>query len=130
METEAMATRQTSKPTKTKSEAKVDTDVINKPVRNRKREAERRNPQVRSRSAAAGIDHTGAKAAAADGAVAENKPEQTGSRWFHRGRGKMWGSHSRLASPSRPEPVSGSGHRQQPTQFLIAGSKHRQRRLA
>ena len=80
MENEAMATRQTSKPTKTKSEAKVDTEVINKPVRNRKREAERRNPQVRSHSAAARIDHTGAKATAADGAVAENKPEQTGSR--------------------------------------------------
>jgi hypothetical protein len=80
MENEAMATRQTSKPTKTKSETKVDTEVINKPVRNRKREAERRNPQVRSHSAAARIDHTGAKATAADGAVAENKPEQTGSR--------------------------------------------------
>src|SRR5215472_5691757 len=80
METEAMATRQTSKPTKTKSEAKVDTKIINKPVRNRKREAERRNPQVRSRSAATRIDHAGAKATAADGAVAENKPEQTGSR--------------------------------------------------
>ena len=41
MENEAMATGQTSKQATTKSEAKVDTEVINKPVRNRKREAER-----------------------------------------------------------------------------------------
>jgi hypothetical protein len=82
MENEAMATRQTSKPTKTKSEAKVDTEVINKPVRNRKREAERRNPQVRSRSAAARIDQAEATAAAAaaGGAVDQHKPERAGPR--------------------------------------------------
>jgi hypothetical protein len=80
MENEAMATRQANKQAKTKTEAKVDVGVINKPVGNRKREPERRNPQVRSRSAAARIDQAGAKATAADGAVAENKPERTGSR--------------------------------------------------
>ena len=75
MENEAMATRQTSKPAKTKAEAKDDTGVVNKPVGNRKREPERRNPQARSRSTA-----SGAKAAAADGAVVHDKPAQTGSR--------------------------------------------------
>ena len=70
-----MATRQTSKPAKTKAEAKDDTGVVNKPVGNRKREPERRNPQARSRSTA-----SGAKAAAADGAVVYDRHKQTGSR--------------------------------------------------
>jgi hypothetical protein len=80
MENEAMATRQISKQAKAKTEAKVDTGVINKPVGNRKREAERRDPRTRSRSAAARIDQAGAKAATADGAAVRNKPAQTGSR--------------------------------------------------
>ena len=72
-----MATRQTSKQAKTKAAAKVDTTVINKPVRNSEREPQRRNPRARSRSAAARIDQAGATAAAADGAVVHDKPEQT-----------------------------------------------------
>jgi hypothetical protein len=82
MENEAMATRQISKQSKAKTEAKVDTGVINKPVRNGEREAERRSPRARTRSAVARIDQAGATAAAAvaDGSVAENKPEQTRSR--------------------------------------------------
>ena len=79
MENEAMATRQTSKQTKTKAAAKVDTGVINKPVRDSEREPKRRNPRGRSRSAAARIDQAGATAAVAAGAVLHNKPEQTRS---------------------------------------------------
>jgi len=75
-----MATRQTSKQAKTKTAAKVDTRVINKPVRNSEREAERRNPRARSRSAAARSDQAGAMAAAADGTVVHDKSEQTRSR--------------------------------------------------
>ena len=77
-----MAARQTSKQAKTKAEAKVETGVIKKPVGNRKPDPERRSPRARTRSAAARIDQAGATAAAAvaDGAVAENKPEQTRSR--------------------------------------------------
>ena len=75
-----MATRQTSKQAKTKAAAKVDTRVINNSVRNGERKAERRNPRARSRSAAARIDQAGATAAAADGAVVHDKPEQTRSR--------------------------------------------------
>ena len=80
MENEAMATRQTSKQAKAKTEVTDDTGVINKPVRNGERKAERRNPRARSRSAAARIDQAGAKAVAADGAAVHNKPAQTGSR--------------------------------------------------
>ena len=75
-----MATRQISKQAKTKTEAKVETGVINKPVGNRKREPERRSPPARSRSAAARIDQAGAKATAADGAVFHDRHKQTGSR--------------------------------------------------
>ena len=75
-----MASRQTSKPRKTKAEAKDDTGVINKPVGNRKREPKRRNPQARSHPAAAQIHQAGAKAAVADSAVVHDKPAQTGSR--------------------------------------------------
>ena len=46
MENEAMATRQTSKPAKTRVEAKVDTGVTNQPVRNSKPEPKRRNSTV------------------------------------------------------------------------------------
>ena len=80
MENEAMATRQTSKQAKAKTEVTVDTGVINKPMRNGERKAERRNPRARSRSAAARIDQAGAKAAAADGAVVYDRHKQTGSR--------------------------------------------------
>ena len=80
MENEAMATRQTSKQAKTKAAAKVDTRVINNSVRNGERKAERHNPRARPRSAAARIDQAGATAAAADGAVVHDKPEQTRSR--------------------------------------------------
>ena len=64
MENEAMATRQTSKQAKAKTEVTVDTGVINKPMRNGERKAERRNP----------------RAAAADGAVVYDRHKQTGSR--------------------------------------------------
>jgi hypothetical protein len=64
---------------KTKAAAKVDTGVINKPVRDSEREPERRNPRGRSPSAAARIDQAGATAAVAAGAVLHNKPEQTRS---------------------------------------------------
>ena len=80
MENLAMATKQTSRQAKTKAATKVDTGVINKPMRNGERKAERRNPQARSRSAAARIDQAGAKAAAADGAVVYDRHKQTGSR--------------------------------------------------
>ena len=80
MENEVMATRQTSKQAKAKTEVTVDTGVVNKPVRNGERKAERRNPRARSRSAAARIDQAGAKAAAADGAVVHDRHKQTGSR--------------------------------------------------
>jgi hypothetical protein len=78
MENEVMATRQTSKQAKTKTAAKVDTRIINKPVHHRERKAERRNP--RARSAAARINQAGATAAAADGTVVHDKSEQTRSR--------------------------------------------------
>jgi hypothetical protein len=80
MENEVMATRQTSKQAKTKAAAKVDTRVINKPVRNSEREVERRNPRARSRSAAARIDQAGGTAGAAEGAVVHDKSEPTRSR--------------------------------------------------
>ena len=80
MENEAMATRQTSKQAKTKAAAKVDTRVINKPVRNSEREAEPSNPRARSRSAATRMDQAGATAAVADGAVVHDKSKQTRSR--------------------------------------------------
>jgi hypothetical protein len=80
MENEAMAAKQTSKQAKTESGAKVDTGVINKPGRNTEREAARRNPRARSRSAAARIDQIGATAVAVDGAVIPDKPERTRSR--------------------------------------------------
>ena len=43
MENEAMATKQTSKPAKTRVEAKVDTRVTNQPVRNSRPEPKRRS---------------------------------------------------------------------------------------
>jgi hypothetical protein len=74
-----MAARQTSKRVKTKAAAKVDTRVINKPVRNSEREPDRRNPRTRSSSAMARIDQAGATPAA-DGTVVPDKSEPTGSR--------------------------------------------------
>jgi hypothetical protein len=79
MENEAMAVRQTSKQVTTKTAAKVDTRVINKPVRNSEREPERRNPRARSRSAAARIDQAGTTAGA-ERTVVHDKFRQTGSR--------------------------------------------------
>ena len=73
-----MATKQTSKQAKTKTAAEV-ARVSNKPVRSSEREAERRNPRTRSRSAAARIDQAEATATA-DGAVVHDKSEQTRSR--------------------------------------------------
>ena len=70
MENEAMATRQTSK-----AATKVDARF-----RNTEREAARRNPRARPRSAAAQIDQIGATAVAVDGSVVHNKPERTRSR--------------------------------------------------
>jgi len=80
MENLAMATKQTSRQAKTKAATKVDTGVINKPVRNGGPEPERRNPRARSRSAATRVNLTGETAAAADGSVVHNKSEQIGSR--------------------------------------------------
>ena len=74
-----MATQQTSKQAKTKAAAKIDSSVINKPVCNSVREAERRNMRSRSRSAAAEIDQAGAAAAAANGTVVHNKPRRAPS---------------------------------------------------
>jgi hypothetical protein len=74
-----MAARQTSKQAKTKSAAKVDTGVINNPVRNGEREPERRNPRPRSRSAMARIDQAGTTAGA-EGTVVHDKSDQTRSR--------------------------------------------------
>ena len=47
-----MATKQSSKPAKSKTEAKADTGAPNEPGAKNKREPQRRNPRVRSRSAA------------------------------------------------------------------------------
>jgi hypothetical protein len=80
MENEAMATNQISKQAKTKTAAKANTRIINKPVHHRERKAERRNPRARSRSAAARINQAGATAAAADGTVVHDKPGQMRSR--------------------------------------------------
>jgi hypothetical protein len=82
MENEAMATRQTSKQGKTEAAATANTRVINKPVRNGERAAERHNRRVRSGAVAAQIDQAAATAGAAvaDGAIAQNRPKQTGSR--------------------------------------------------
>ena len=79
MENEVMATRQTSKQAKTKAAAKIDAGVINKPVHNGEREAERRNPRARSRSAATPSDRARATVTS-DGAVVHDKSEPTGSR--------------------------------------------------
>ena len=100
MENEAMTTRQTSKQAKTKAAAKVDTGVINKPIGNSEREAERRNPRTRSRSAGARIDQAGATAGA-EGAVVHDKSEQT------RSRSKPSSGRTDLGAAS----VSGANHR-------------------
>jgi hypothetical protein len=102
MENEVMATRQISKQAKTKTEAKVETGVINKPVGNRKREPERRSPPARSRSAAARIDQAGAKAAAADGAVVHYTREQTRSRSRPASRRNDLGASSVSAADQPP----------------------------
>jgi hypothetical protein len=74
-----MATKQTSKPAKTRVEAKVDTRVTNQPVRNSRPEPKRRNPRVRSRSAAAKSNRAGATVRAKE-AVIHDQRAQTGSR--------------------------------------------------
>jgi hypothetical protein len=74
-----MATRQTSKQVRPKAAAKVDTKIINKPVRYGGREAERRILRARPPSAEVRIDQLGPTAAAADGTVAHNKPRQAPS---------------------------------------------------
>ena len=73
MENEAMATRQTSKPAKTRVEAKVDTGVTNQPVRNSMLEPKRRNPRVRSRSAAAQSNRAGATVRAKEAVVHDKR---------------------------------------------------------
>jgi hypothetical protein len=75
-----MAPRQTSNHARTKAEAKIDADVTNQPVGNRKLEPKRRTPRVQSRPAVAPNNRAGATAAMADGAVVHDKPEPTRSR--------------------------------------------------
>jgi len=73
MENEAMATRQPSEPTKTRVEAKVDTRVTNQPVGNSKPEPKRRNPRVRSRSAAAQSNRAAATVRAKEAIVHDKR---------------------------------------------------------
>jgi Protein of unknown function (DUF3489) len=81
-----MATRQTTKQAKNKAEARVDTGATNRPGAKSEREPLRRNPRVRSRSAAARTDRAGATAAAAAKAslngseMVHEKPQQARSR--------------------------------------------------
>jgi DNA-binding MarR family transcriptional regulator len=76
MENEAMATRQTSKPLTSKTEATVDPKVTNKPLRNSDRQSKRRNLRTRSRAAAARSGRVEATAAVANGAIVHDKPKQ------------------------------------------------------
>jgi len=71
-----MATRQTSKPVNSKTEATVDPKVTNKPLRNSDRQPKRRNPRTRSRAAAARTDQAEATAAVANGAIVPDKAKQ------------------------------------------------------
>jgi hypothetical protein len=81
-----MATRQSSKPAKSKAEAKVNTTAASKSGAESEREPQRRNPRARSRSAAARTDRAEAIVAAAprpglnDGETVHDKPEQARSR--------------------------------------------------
>ncbi len=80
-----MATKQSSKQTKRKAEAKVDTGAPNRPGATSEREPQHRNRRARSRSAAP-TDRAGTTAAAAAKArlngseVVHDKPEQARSR--------------------------------------------------
>ena len=81
-----MATRQSSKQARSKTEAKVDLGATNEPSATSEREPKTRNPRVRSRSAAARTNRTGATAAAAPQAslnaseMVHDKPQQARSR--------------------------------------------------
>jgi hypothetical protein len=81
-----MATRQSRKQATSKAEATVDTGATNKPAAHNEREPQRRNPGVRSRSAAARTNRAGATAAAApkeslNGVeMVHDKPQQIRSR--------------------------------------------------
>jgi len=111
MENEAMATRQTSKQAKTKAAAKIDAGVINKPVHNGEREAERRNPRARSRSAATPSDRARATVTS-DGAVVHDKPESPRSRSkptsgrTHLGAPSMSGADQPAASSKRAKLIA------------------------
>ena len=80
-----MATKQSSKPAKSKTEAKADTGAPNEPGAKNKREPQRRNPRVRSRSAAR-TDRVETIVAAAPkpslngSEMAHDKPQQARSR--------------------------------------------------
>ena len=86
LENEAMATRQTSKQGKSKAGARVDTGATNKSGAHSEREPQRRNPRVRSRSAAARTNRARAIAAAAPQAslnaseMVHDKPQRAHSR--------------------------------------------------
>ena len=74
-----MAIRQSGKQTKTKVEAKVDTGVTNRQVRNAERKRHRRNKQAQSPSVGARSDRTDTIAAAPqagceNGRIVHNKP--------------------------------------------------------
>ncbi len=77
-----MATRQTSKQSKTKAEAKVDTGDANRPDANSERQPQPRTAPVWSRAAAARSDRAGATAAGVPKAslngagVVHDKPQQ------------------------------------------------------
>ena len=80
-----MATRQSSKQAKSKTEAKVDPGATNEPSATSEREPKTRNPRVRS-PAAARTNRTGATAAAAPQAslnaseIVHDKPQRAHSR--------------------------------------------------
>jgi Protein of unknown function (DUF3489) len=110
LENEAMATKQSSKPAKSKAEATVDTAAANKPGAKSEREPQRRNPRARSRSTAARTDRAEATVAAAP------KPSLNGSEKVHdkpqqaRSRSKPTAERADLrtasASGGAPPPAS------------------------
>ena len=81
-----MATRQSSKQAKSETEAKVDPGATNEPSATSEPEPKRRNPRVRSRSAAARTNRAGLTAAATPkprlngSETVYDKPQQARSR--------------------------------------------------
>jgi phage repressor protein C with HTH and peptisase S24 domain len=88
MENEAMATRQTSEQAKTEAKTKVDT--TNNPIRNSKGERKGRHRRSQSGSTATRAIHIGAIAAAANGAIVDEKPKRARSRTKAIPRAPTW----------------------------------------